>query len=144
MSRLAFGGGDYSLDLDCQCTADEEVLAYARARLSHASRISNIAPPIDTVVLQIKNDDRFRAPSERGRKFGFGGKRCIHPDQVPIANAVFTPTAEEIAHARAMVAAFKTAEAQGSASIPLDGDFIDYPIVYKSQRIIEFASLLGQ
>ena len=144
VSRLAFGGGDYTLDLDYQWTADEEVLAYARARLSHASRVANIAPPIDTVVLQIKDSDRFRASSERGRKFGFGGKLCIHPDQVPLANAVFTPTAEEIAHARAVVAAFETAEEQGSASIQLDGYFIDYPIVYKSQRIIELARILGQ
>ena len=55
---------------------------------------------------------------------------------------MFTPSDEEIAHARAVVAAFEAAEAEGSASIQLDGYFIDYPIVYKSQRILALADSL--
>jgi citrate lyase subunit beta/citryl-CoA lyase len=55
---------------------------------------------------------------------------------------VFTPSPDEIAHARAVVAAFEAAEAEGSASIQLDGYFIDYPIVYKSQRILALADKL--
>ena len=141
--RLSFGGGDYTLDLDYTWTADEEVLAYARARISHATRVANIDPPIDTVVLQIKDDERFSASAARGKKFGFGGKLCIHPNQVPLCNAAFTPSAEEIEHAEAVVAAFEKAEASGSASIQLDGYFIDYPIVYKSQRIIALARQLA-
>lgn len=142
--RFAFGGGDYTLDLDYEWTSDEDVLSYARARLSHASRLGGLQPPIDTVVLQIKDDARFAASAKRGRKFGFGGKLCIHPSQVPLTNAIFSPSAEEIAHARAVVAAFEAAEASGSASIQLDGYFIDYPIVYKSQRILALAALLEQ
>ena len=142
--RLAFGGGDYTLDLDYEWSADEDVLAYARARLSHASRLGGLQPPIDTVVLQIKDDARFVASAQRGRKFGFGGKLCIHPSQIPLTNAIFSPSPEEIAHAKAVVAAFEAAEASGSASIQLDGYFIDYPIVYKSQRILALAALLEQ
>jgi citrate lyase subunit beta/citryl-CoA lyase len=142
--RLAFGGGDYTLDLDYEWSADEDVLAYARARLSHASRLGGLQPPIDTVVLQIKDDARFTASAQRGRKFGFGGKLCIHPSQVPLTNAIFSPSEAEIAHASAVVAAFEAAEASGSASIQLDGYFIDYPIVYKSQRILALAALLEQ
>ncbi len=141
--RLSFGGGDYTLDLDYTWTADEEVLAYARARISHATRVANIDPPIDTVVLQIKDDERFSASAARGKKFGFGGKLCIHPNQVPLCNAAFTPSTEEIEHAEAVVAAFEEAEASGSASIQLDGYFIDYPIVYKAQRIIALARQLA-
>ena len=143
VTRLAFGGGDYTLDLDYIWTADEEVLSYARARLSHASRLGNLLPPVDTVVLQIKDHPRFEASARRGRAFGFSGKLCIHPDQVPLTHAVFTPSAEEIAHARAVVAAFDAAESAGLASIQLDGYFIDYPIVYKSQRILALAELLA-
>jgi citrate lyase subunit beta/citryl-CoA lyase len=94
------------------------------------------------VVLQIKDNERFMASAERGRKYGFGGKLCIHPSQVPLTNEIFTPSEAEIAHARAVVAAFEEAESQGSASIQLDGYFIDYPIVYKSQRILALAALL--
>ncbi len=139
--RLAFGGGDYTLDLDYQWTVDEDALTYARARLSHASRLGDLLPPIDTVVLQIKDDERFLASARRGRQFGFGGKLCIHPAQVSLTNLVFTPSTEEIEHAKNVVAAFEAAEAVGSASIQLNGYFIDYPIVYKSQRILALAKL---
>lgn len=144
VKRLAFGGGDYTLDLDYIWSADEDVLSYARARISHAARVADIDPPIDTVVLQINDDERFCASAERGKKFGFAGKLCIHPSQVPLSNTVFTPSADEIAHAEAVVAAFEAAEAAGSASIQLEGYFIDYPIVYKSQRILTLARKLSQ
>ena len=142
IKRLAFGGGDYTLDLNYQWEADEAVLAYARAKLSHASRLGDLEPPIDTVVLQIKDNDRFLQSARQGKQFGFGGKLCIHPDQIPLTHEIFTPSEAEIAHARAVVAAFEAAEAAGSASIQLDGYFIDYPIVYKSQRILALADKL--
>jgi citrate lyase subunit beta/citryl-CoA lyase len=142
IKRMAFGGGDYTLDLNYEWNADESVLAYARAKLSHAARLGNLEPPIDTVVLQIKDDERFVQSARHGKQFGFGGKLCIHPAQIPLTHQVFTPSDEEIAHARAVVAAFEAAEAEGSASIQLDGYFIDYPIVYKSQRILALADSL--
>ena len=142
VKRMAFGGGDYTLDLNYQWEADETVLAYARAKLSHASRLGDLEPPIDTVVLQIKDNERFLQSARQGKQFGFGGKLCIHPDQISLTHEVFTPSEAEIAHARAVVAAFEAAEAAGSASIQLDGYFIDYPIVYKSQRILALADKL--
>jgi citrate lyase subunit beta/citryl-CoA lyase len=144
VKRLSFGGGDYTNDLDFTWTPEEEVLAYARARLVHASRVAEIEPPIDTVVIHIRDHDRFRASAERGRMFGFAGKLCIHPDQVPMTNEVFTPKPEEVEHARAVIAAFEKAEAEGLASIQLDGYFIDYPIVYKAQRILALVERLEQ
>lgn len=141
--RLSFGGGDYTLDLDYQWHADEAVLNYARARLSHASRIANLEPPIDTVVLQIRDDERFLASARRGRAFGFGGKLCIYPAQVALTHQVFTPGDDEVAHARAVVAAFEDAEAKGSASIQLDGYFIDYPIVDKARRVLALTDRLA-
>jgi citrate lyase subunit beta/citryl-CoA lyase len=68
---------------------------------------------------------------------GYQGKMCIHPAQVPIANEVFTPSAAEVARAQAIVAAFREAEQAGSASIQLDGQFIDYPIVERARRVLD-------
>ena len=73
IKRMAFGGGDYTLDLNYEWEADEAVLSYARAKLSHASRLGDLEPPIDTVVLQIKDNDRFLQSARRGKQFGFGG-----------------------------------------------------------------------
>ena len=138
--RLAFGGGDYTNDLDLEWTVEEHELAYARARLSHASRLANIEQPVDTVVIQVKDVERFRQSARTGRRMGFAGKLCIHPDQVAPCHEVFTPAPEELARARAVVAAFDAAEAQGSASIQLDGQFIDHPIVYKARRVLALAA----
>jgi citrate lyase subunit beta/citryl-CoA lyase len=134
--RLAFGGADYTNDLDLEWTAEERELDYARARLTHASRIAGIEPPIDTVVIQVKDMERFLASAHNGRRMGFQGKLLIHPDQIAPCHAVFTPSAAEVARAAAVVAAFEAAEASGSASIQLDGQFIDYPVVHRARRVL--------
>ena len=87
-------------------------------------------------MIQVKDTLRFVQSARNGRRMGFQGKLCIHPDQVAPCNEAFTPTPEEIAQARAIIEAFRAAEAAGSASIQLNGQFIDYPIVYKAQRVI--------
>jgi len=68
---------------------------------------------------------------------GFQGKMCVHPDQIAVVNGVFTPSEAEVAFAERVAAAFERAEADGIASIQLDGKFIDYPIVYRAQRMLQ-------
>jgi len=142
--RLSFGAGDYTLDLDMQWTAGETELADARSRIVMASRLGDLEPPIDTVVIHIRDHDRLMASARRARTMGFQGKLCIHPDQVKPCNEIFTPTPDEIEHARRVVEAFEEAEVQGSASIQLDGYFIDYPIVYKARRVLALMERLQQ
>jgi len=134
--RLAFGAGDYQLDMNLEWTPDEGALDDPRARLARASRAHGLEPPIDTVVIHIRDFDRLKRSALRAREFGFQGKLCIHPTQIDLCNEVFTPSAEEVAHARRVVAAFEAAEADGSAAIALDGFFIDYPIVYRARRVL--------
>lgn len=136
VARLAFGGADYTADLDLVWTEAEDEFAYARARLTHCSRAAGLEPPIDTVVVQIRDHERFRAAARRGRQLGFQGKLCIHPDQVPLANEAFAPTPAEVAQARRVVAAWAEAEARGLASIQVDGSFVDPPVVEKARRIV--------
>jgi len=142
--RMAFGAGDYTLDMAMEWTLDEIELDHARARMVLASRAAGLEAPIDTVWVQIKDVDGLRKSSERARRMGFQGKMCIYPPQVATVHDVFSPSAADIAHAERVVAAFKEAEAAGSASIQLDGFFIDYPIVHKAQRILDAARLIQQ
>ncbi|MEZ5458417.1 MAG: CoA ester lyase [Steroidobacteraceae bacterium] len=141
--RLAFGGGDYTTELDIIWTAEEHELAYARARLTHASRIAGIEPPIDTVCVQVKDAERFRQSAWNGRRAGFAGKLCIHPDQVAPCNEVYAPSLEEIERARRIVEAFESAESGGSASIRVDGEFVDYPIVERARRVLALAARIS-
>ncbi|MBV6422651.1 MAG: Citrate lyase subunit beta [Steroidobacteraceae bacterium] len=143
IGRIALGGGDYTNDLDLEWTADEAALAYARARIAHASRAAGIEPPVDTVVIEVRDQARFLESARNGRRLGFQGKLCIHPDQVAPCHAVFTPGVAEIARARTIVAAFGEAEIRGVASIQVDGVFVDYPVARRAQRILALAERLG-
>ena len=97
---------------------------------------AGIEPPLDTVWIELKDTDGFKASALRCRQLGYQGKMCIYPDQVGVVNAIFTPSVEDIARAKKFVAAFAEAERTGLASIQVDGRFIDYPIVYRAQRIL--------
>lgn len=137
--RLSFGAGDFSLDMNLRWTLEEHELDYARAKIATASRAARLEPPLDTVFIHLGALAELQASSERARNFGFQGKLCIHPEQIGPVNKAFSPSDEEIAQARKYVDAFDAAEASGSASIQIDGYFIDYPIVEKARRILAVA-----
>ena len=73
---------------------------------------------------------------------GYRGKLCIHPAQVEPVNTIFTPSPEEVARAKKHVEAFTAAEAKGSASIQVDGYFVDYPIIEKAQRTLDLMAAI--
>jgi citrate lyase subunit beta/citryl-CoA lyase len=135
--RIAFGAGDFTLDLSMEWSrAETELLPY-RSECVLASRAAGIEAPIDTVWVDLKDRAGFESSTRHIKALGFQGKMCIHPDQVAAANAILTPSAAEVEWSRKAVEAFEAAEKAGSASIQLDGKFIDYPIVYRAQRVLE-------
>lgn len=137
IKRLSFGAGDYTRDLNLQWTFAEDEIAAARSELVLASRLANIEPPIDTVFIHIKEHEHFARSAQKGREFGFQGKLCIHPNQVDATHSAYTPTEDEAAWAQKIIDSFVAAEKAGSASIQVDGYFVDYPIVEKAERIVE-------
>ena len=139
VKRMAFGAGDYTLDVNMEWTRGESELEHARAEMVVASRAGSLEAPIDTVWVHIKDLDGLASSARRARQLGFQGKMCIYPPQVELVNRAFTPTGKEIAFAKRVVAAFEEAERAGSSSIQLDGFFIDYPIVYKARRTLDAA-----
>jgi citrate lyase subunit beta / citryl-CoA lyase len=134
--RIAFGAGDFTLDVNMVWTRHETELAHARAVIATASRAAGIDAPLDTVWVDLTDTEGLEASARAAAGYGFQGKMCIHPDQIPVVNRVFTPTDAEIGFAERVVAAFAEAEAAGSAAIRLDGQFIDYPILYRAQRVL--------
>ena len=137
VKRVAFGAGDFTLDVNMQWKRDEAELAYARAKIVTASRAAGLEAPLDTVWVDLQDSEGLEASARAALAYGFQGKMCIHPNQVTVVNRVFTPSEDEVAFAERVVAAFAKAEAEGVASIQLDGKFIDYPIVYRAQRLLE-------
>ena len=137
MRRVSFGAGDFTRDMNLVWTGLEQELAYARSRIVLASRAAGIEAPIDTVFIDLKDREHLEISTQKALEFGFQGKLCIHPDQVGLVNDVFTPDEAEVTRAEKIIAAFKEAEASGSASIQVDGYFVDYPIVEKARRVLE-------
>jgi citrate lyase subunit beta/citryl-CoA lyase len=142
VKRIAFGAGDFTLDVNMQWKRDEAELAYARARIVTASRAAGLEAPLDTVWVDLQDAEGLEASTRAALACGFQGKMCIHPNQVTVVNNVFTPSDDEITFAERVVAAFEKAEAEGISSIQLDGKFIDYPIVYRAQRVLEKISAI--
>jgi citrate lyase subunit beta/citryl-CoA lyase len=133
--RLAFGAGDYTLDLGMVWSRDETELLPARSTVVMASRAAGIEPPLDTVWADLRDTDGFARSAERAAALGFQGKMCIHPDQIAVTNSAFSPSEQQLSWAKRVIAAFEQAEAQGLASIQLDGQFIDYPIVQRARQV---------
>jgi citrate lyase subunit beta/citryl-CoA lyase len=133
---LAFGAGDFTLDMGMVWTRSEIELLPHRAACVMESRAAGLDPPLDTVWADLRDTDGFIASATHAAALGFQGKMCIHPDQIGPGNTAFTPSEAAVAQAKRIVAAFDKAEAEGLASIQLDGQFIDYPIVQRARRVL--------
>lgn len=135
--RMAFGAGDFTLDVGMAWTTDESELDPYRAQMVVQSRAAGLEAPLDTVWVELSNAEGLDESAQRAARIGFQGKMCIHPNQIDTVNRRFTPSATEIARAEKIMAAFDRAEAEGSASIQVDGAFVDYPIVAKARRVLD-------
>jgi citrate lyase subunit beta/citryl-CoA lyase len=134
--RLAFGAGDFTLDIGMVWSRSEAELLPYRSACVLESRAAGLEPPMDTVWADLRDREGFIASARHAAQIGFQGKMCIHPDQIADANAAFSPDAAAVAQAHRIVEAFDKAEAEGLASIQLDGQFIDYPIVQRARRVL--------
>ncbi len=143
LKRLSFGAGDYTRDMGMDWTRDEAECAHARAEIVLASRVAGLEAPVDTVWIELQDQDGLAASTTRIKAMGFQGKLCIHPGQLAPVHAVFTPDAAAVARAEKIIAAFEKAEADGSASIQVDGYFVDYPIVEKARHTLAIAKAAG-
>jgi citrate lyase subunit beta/citryl-CoA lyase len=93
--------------------------------------------PIETVYPAFRDREGLELYAGRARRDGFVGMMAIHPDQVPVINAAFTPTSAEVAHAEAVVAAFEAEP--GAGTLSLEGRMIDRPHLVQAQRILAAA-----
>jgi len=131
VARLAFGSIDFQLDLDI--TDDDLALLPFRMQLVLASRVANLPPPVDGVTTALDDAACIDADARRARSLGFGGKLCIHPKQVAIVNAAFSPSAADLDWARRVVDA---AAGAGGAAVAVDGKMVDAPVLARARRIL--------
>jgi citrate lyase subunit beta/citryl-CoA lyase len=135
---VAFGGEDFTNDMGVERLEDESQIAYARQALCVAARAAHV-PALDTPYFRLRDLEGLRENSLRAKRIGFKGRFAIHPEQLDAIDECFSPSAQEIAHAERVVAAYEEAEQRGRASTSLDGWVIDVPVVKRARALLELA-----
>ncbi len=130
--------GESDLRADLRIPRGEDAgLALARQTVVLASRAAGLEPPIGSVFPQIDDEAGLRASTELLRAYGFMGRSCVHPRQVPTIRQVFAPSEAEIAWAREVVSATKAMgrSSEGAAKLD-DGSFIGPAIERQARDIL--------
>ena len=96
----------------------------------------------DGAYANIKDPEGYKREAESARRLGYLGKSCIHPTQIPLANAVFRPTDAEIAHSLKVVEAARDAAARGVGAFTVNGKMVDAPFVRRAEAILSLARKL--
>jgi len=138
---LTWGAEDLSAELGAHANRDAQGRFLDPYRLARALCLAGAAaaqvPAIDTVYVDFRDEKGFRRECEEACRDGFTGKMAIHPAQVPIINDVFTPSAEALARAQAIVDAF--AQNPGAGVVGIGGVMYDRPHLAKAQLLLQRA-----
>ena len=141
LAAMSWGAEDLSAALGASSKYDdggELSFTYKLARsLCLAGAVAAGVQPVDGVFADFKDDKGLRDEAEAARREGFTGKLAIHPAQVPVINAAFTPSAEDVAHAEQIVAAFEAQPDAGVLSVA--GKMVDRPHLVQARRVLERA-----
>ncbi|TMQ94803.1 CoA ester lyase [Actinomadura soli] len=132
--RLQLGEADLCADIGVDPGADERELLWPRSQIVLASAAAGIDPPLGPVSTDFRDLDRLAESTHALRRLGFQGRACIHPAQLPVVNEVFTPSPDELARARALVARF---EAAGSGVVQDEsGRMVDEAVIRRARRTL--------
>jgi citrate lyase subunit beta / citryl-CoA lyase len=143
LAAMSWGAEDLSAALGAASKYDPDgklSFTYKLARsLCLAGAVAAGVQPVDGVFADFRDVEGLRRETEAAAREGFTGKLAIHPAQVAVINAAFTPTADDVAHARDIVAAF---EAQPDAGVlSVGGKMVDRPHLVQAKRVLERVSL---
>ena len=140
---LAFGGEDFTNDMEIRRSYDGAELMMPKSMVSMAARASGI-PALDTPFVNFRDIDGLREECNRSANLGYKGKFSIHPGQLEVINDVFRPDAKEVEYARRVVAAWNEAEAAGIGSLELDGAMVDIPVVKRAEALLQSLESMEQ
>jgi len=138
LTGLVVGTNDLSQEMRCRIDGPRTALLPALTMAVLAARAHGLLI-IDGVYGDLKDADGLRRECAQGMQLGFDGKSLIHPDQIAIANEAFSPTAEEIIAARAIVAAFEDPAQAARGVITVNGKMIERLHLEQARRVLALA-----
>ena len=141
LAAMSWGAEDLSAALGASSKYDASgdlSFTYKLARtLCLAGAVAAGVQPVDGVFADFRDEDGLRAEAEAARREGFTGKLAIHPAQVTVINAAFTPSGEDVRAAEEIVAAFEAHPDAGVLSV--GGKMVDRPHLVQARRVLERA-----
>jgi citrate lyase subunit beta/citryl-CoA lyase len=142
LAAMSWGAEDLSAALRASSKYDADgslSFTYKLARsLCLAGAVAAGVQPVDGVFADFRDEEGLRSEAEAARREGFTGKLAIHPVQVPVINAAFTPSDDEVRHAEEIVAAFEAHPDAGVLSV--SGRMVDRPHLVQARRVLESAA----
>lgn len=142
LDALIFGAEDLAGDIGATRKADGWEVFYARSAVVIHAKAAGL-DAIDTVQVELNDIPALVAQTEMAQRMGYTGKLAIHPRQVDPIQAVFTPSAEEIARAKRIIDAHTAHQAAGTGAFSLDGKMVDMPIVRAAESVLARARAAG-
>ena len=132
---MMLGGEDFALETGS--VPGDETLELPKRMVAFAAQAHGV-PMIGILgtVADYSDPAAYKKSAERARRFGFSGGTCIHPGLVTALNEAFTPTPEDVAHARKLIEADKQAQAEGRGSFSVDGKMIDIPVIDRARKLL--------
>jgi citrate lyase subunit beta/citryl-CoA lyase len=138
LTGLTWGAEDLSVELGAEANRDRDGHFLAPYQLARSLCLAGAAAAqvqaIDTVYVDFRNEAGLRRECEEARRDGFTGKMAIHPTQVAVINEVFTPTADAVKRAEAVIAAF--AENPGAGTVGIGGVMYDRPHLERARQLL--------
>ncbi|GAA2492904.1 CoA ester lyase [Terrabacter carboxydivorans] len=139
---LVLGTNDLYKELGASFAPGRAAIATSLQLALLAARAAGVAV-VDGVFNDVKDEGGFLAEARQGREWGFDGKTLIHPGQVGPCNEVFAPSADQVEEARAVIAAFETARAEGKGVVTLKGRLIENLHVDTAQKVLATAEAIA-
>jgi len=141
---LLFGAEDFTREMNLPVRREAEAvdLIYARSHIATVCAAAHIQA-VDGVWVDLNDPEGCKRFARQARLLGMSAISIIHPSQIEIANAAFTPAKEDIAYAREVLKAFDEARARGAGAVAFRGQLLDYPIVDRARQTMELAKSLG-
>jgi citrate lyase subunit beta/citryl-CoA lyase len=141
---LAVGpGGDANRAIGYVWSREGTETLYLRSKAVLDAQAAGIRFPMVTSWWNVGDLEGLERDARLNRRLGFRGQAVIHPSHVPVVNEVFTPSEEEVAYYKGMIAAIEQAEASGTAAVLYRGNMVDYAMAATAREMLAFAESIG-